>query len=70
VQFVGRTLYPAGSEGDTHSAVDNVAGTILVTTDEDFSPGERKAAGEPKLVGARRASPAFGRSTIRRRPVT
>lgn len=51
VQFVGRTLYPAGSEGDTHSAVDNAAGTILVTTDEDFSPGERRAAGEPKLVG-------------------
>jgi hypothetical protein len=23
----------------------------FVTTDEDFSPGERKAAGEPKLVG-------------------
>jgi hypothetical protein len=51
VQFIGRTLYPAGSEGDTHSAVDDGTGTILVTTDEDFSPGERKAAGEPKVVG-------------------
>jgi hypothetical protein len=30
VRFIGRTPYPAGSEGDTHSAVDNGAGTVLV----------------------------------------
>jgi len=51
VHMLGRTPYPVGSEGDTHSAVPNAAGTLLVTTDEDFSPSELKAAGEPKLVG-------------------
>lgn len=51
LQMVGRTLYPAGSEGDTHSAVPNESDSLLVTTDEDFSPSERKAAGEPKIVG-------------------
>jgi len=49
--MIGRTSYPAGSEGDTHSAVPNVAGTLLATTDEDFSPSERAAAGEPKRRG-------------------
>jgi len=49
--MMGRTPYPAGSEGDTHSAVPNETSSLLVTTDEDFSPSERKAAGEPKLVG-------------------
>ncbi len=38
VTYVGRTVYPAASDGDTHSAVVNAAGTLLVTTDEDFSP--------------------------------
>ncbi|MEO6715037.1 MAG: hypothetical protein ABIM89_16645 [Mycobacteriales bacterium] len=51
LQFVGRTIYPMPSEGDTHSAMPNAAGTLLATTDEDFSPAERKAAGEPKLLG-------------------
>lgn len=51
LQMVGRTIYPAGSEGDTHSAVPNESDSLLVTTDEDFSPSERKAAGEPKIVG-------------------
>jgi hypothetical protein len=51
IRMVGRTPYPAGSEGDTHSAMPNVAGTVLVTTDEDFSPGELVAAGEPKEPG-------------------
>lgn len=51
VTFAGRTLYPAGSEGDTHSAVPNTTGSLLVTTDEDFSPAELKAAGEPKASG-------------------
>jgi len=51
VTFVGRTVYPAGSEGDTHSSVPNAAGTLLATTDEDFSPGEIVAAGEPKVPG-------------------
>ncbi len=51
LNMIGRTLYPAGSEGDTHSAVPNESGSLLVTTDEDFSPSERKAAGEPKIVG-------------------
>jgi hypothetical protein len=51
IGFVGRTPYPAGSEGDTHSTVPNESSSLLVTTDEDFSPAERKAAGEPKIVG-------------------
>ncbi|HEV8651867.1 MAG TPA: hypothetical protein VG276_21335, partial [Actinomycetes bacterium] len=51
IGMVGRTRYPAGSEGDTHSAMPNAAGTVLVTTDEDFSPGELVAAGEPKERG-------------------
>jgi len=51
IRMVGRTRDPAGSEGDTHSAMPNAAGTVLVTTDEDFSPGELVAAGEPKERG-------------------
>ena len=51
IKLVGRTTYPAGSEGDTHSAMPNGAGSVLVTTDEDFSPGELVAAGERKEVG-------------------
>jgi hypothetical protein len=51
VSFIGRTIYPAASEGDTHSAMPNTAGTVLVTTDEDFSPGELVAAGEPRERG-------------------
>ena len=51
ISTVARTPYPAGSEGDTHSAMPNAAGTVLVTTDEDFSPGELVAAGEPKESG-------------------
>jgi hypothetical protein len=51
IRMVGRTSYPANSEGDTHSAMPNAAGTVLVTTDEDFSPGELVAAGEPKERG-------------------
>jgi hypothetical protein len=51
IRLVGRTSYPANSEGDTHSAMPNAAGTVLVTTDEDFSPGELVAAGEPKERG-------------------
>jgi LVIVD repeat len=46
VRMIGRTEYPPDSEGDTHSAVDNRSGKVLVTTDEDFSPGETAAAGE------------------------
>lgn len=38
ITFVGRTVYPTLSDGDTHSAVANAAGTLLATTDEDFSP--------------------------------
>ncbi|OFW74894.1 MAG: hypothetical protein A2Y55_13540 [Actinobacteria bacterium RBG_16_68_12] len=38
IAYVGRTVYPATSDGDTHSAVPNAAGTLLATTDEDFSP--------------------------------
>lgn len=49
--LVGRTHYPDDSEGDTHSAVPNATGTLLATTDEDFSPAERSAAGLPKLRG-------------------
>jgi len=51
ISTVARTPYPAGSEGDTHSAMPNAAGTVLVRTDEDFSPGELVAAGEPKEPG-------------------
>lgn len=51
IHMVGRTPYPADSEGDTHTAMPNASDTILITNDEDFSPSERKAAGEPKLVG-------------------
>lgn len=38
VSYVGRTIYPTASDGDTHSAIPNAAGTLLATTDEDFSP--------------------------------
>lgn len=38
IRYVGRTVYPTPSDGDTHSAVANAAGTLLATTDEDFSP--------------------------------
>ncbi len=51
IRMLGRTVYPPGSEGDTHSSVPNENSSLLVTTDEDFSPTDRKAAGEPKLVG-------------------
>lgn len=47
ILYVARTLYPLGSEGDTHSAVPNAAGTLLATTDEDFSPVET----HPKVPG-------------------
>jgi hypothetical protein len=51
VRMVRRTPYPGCSEGDTHSAMPNAAGTVLVTTDEDFSPSKPVAAGEPKERG-------------------
>jgi hypothetical protein len=51
LQMIGRTQYPPDSEGDTHSAMPNEVDTVLVTTDEDFSPGELVAAGEPKEPG-------------------
>jgi hypothetical protein len=51
ITMVGRTPYPADSEGDTHSAVPNETSSLLVTTDEDFSPTDRKAVGEPKSPG-------------------
>ena len=51
VNMVGRTVYPADSEGDTHSAVPNASGSLLATTDEDFSPGDLEAAGEPMEPG-------------------
>lgn len=38
VRYVGRTVYPEDSDGDTHSAVPNEDDSLLVTTDEDFSP--------------------------------
>ncbi|MGH3065177.1 MAG: LVIVD repeat-containing protein [Gaiellaceae bacterium] len=38
ITYLGRTVYPTASDGDTHSAVANAAGTLLATTDEDFSP--------------------------------
>jgi hypothetical protein len=38
VTFVGRTVYPLASDGDTHSAVPNGDDSLLATTDEDFSP--------------------------------
>ncbi|MGH2356889.1 MAG: LVIVD repeat-containing protein [Candidatus Limnocylindria bacterium] len=51
VRMVGRTVYPPDSEGDTHSTMPNGNSSLLVTTDEDFSPGELVAAGEPKEPG-------------------
>ena len=48
LRLVGRTQYPLGSDGDTHSAVPNAAGKLLVTTDEDFGPADFNAAGEPR----------------------
>ncbi len=38
IRFVGRTVYPLSSDGDTHSAVPNGDDSLLATTDEDFSP--------------------------------
>jgi len=38
IKYVGRTVYPLATDGDTHSAVADAAGTLLATTDEDFSP--------------------------------
>jgi hypothetical protein len=49
--MIGRTQYRANSEGDTHSAMPNAVDSVLVTTDEDFSPGELVAAGEKKDPG-------------------
>ncbi|HEU0248767.1 MAG TPA: hypothetical protein VFR38_16945 [Gaiellaceae bacterium] len=46
IQYVGRTVYPAASEGDTHSAVANGNGSLLATTDEDFSPEGGKVPGD------------------------
>lgn len=37
-RFLGRTIYPVGQEGDTHSAVEADGGSLLITTDEDFDP--------------------------------
>ena len=37
VTYVGRTVYPLTSDGDTHSAVPS-ENSLLATTDEDFSP--------------------------------
>lgn len=37
--FVGRTIYPAGSDGDTHSIWLTRGGNLLLTADEDFNPG-------------------------------
>ena len=51
VRMIGRTLYPAGSEGDTHTAMPNASDTVLITDDEDFSPTDLKAFGEPKEPG-------------------
>ena len=51
VRMIGRTVYPAGSEGDTHTAMPNGSDTVLITDDEDFSPTDLKAAGEPREPG-------------------
>jgi hypothetical protein len=37
-RYLGRTLYPVGEEGETHSAVDADGGRLLITTDEDLDP--------------------------------
>jgi hypothetical protein len=36
--FVGRTLYPSGADGDTHSIALAQGETIMLTADEDFRP--------------------------------
>jgi hypothetical protein len=36
--FIGRTIYPAGSDGDTHSIWLARGGNLLLTADEDFDP--------------------------------
>lgn len=36
--FIGRTIYPAGSDGDTHSIWLARGGNLLLTADEDFNP--------------------------------
>src|SRR5712691_1685535 len=51
VHMIGRTVYRADSEGDTHTAMPNASDTVLITDDEDFSPTDLKAAGEPKEPG-------------------
>jgi hypothetical protein len=38
-RFIGRTIYPAGSDGDTHSIWLARGGNLLLTADEDFDPG-------------------------------
>jgi len=35
---LGRTVYPLGEEGDTHSAVEADGGRLLITADEDIDP--------------------------------
>jgi hypothetical protein len=37
--FIGRTIYPAGSDGDTHSIWLARGDNLLLTADEDFDPG-------------------------------
>lgn len=39
-QFLGRTVYPQGAEGNAHSVDQARGGNILVQADEDFSPFE------------------------------
>lgn len=46
VFYVGRTVYPAASDGDTHSAVPNADDSLLATTDEDFSPTTARIPGD------------------------
>ena len=36
--FIGRTIYPAGSDGDTHSIWLARGGNLMLTADEDFDP--------------------------------
>jgi hypothetical protein len=38
VTYIGRTVYPLTTDGDTHSAVPSEDDSVLATTDEDFSP--------------------------------
>lgn len=51
--FIGRTVYPAGSDGNTHSIWLARGGNLLLTADEDFNPASGGTWGFLRLWNVR-----------------